>query len=124
MPRRTTRRTTRRTSRRRRYASRIKSAARSPKAKLLGRNTRNIVVGAVLYEASSRLMPKRFGAYQLGANLIGAGLAGQVMGAGQKDMVSVGTKVLVRRIGKDLILPRLGLAAGNGGLTARAQGGL
>jgi hypothetical protein len=126
MPRRTTRRrkaTRRRTSRLSRFSrSKAKSGALG-----LGRSASNIVAGAALYEAANRVMPNRFGSYQLPANMIAAGFAGQVLfKGGQKDLITAGSKILTRRIAVNMILPRLsGLSAGNGGRTqtARAQGG-
>jgi hypothetical protein len=126
MPRRTTRRrkaTRRRTSRLSRFSrGKAKSGALG-----LGRSASNIVAGAALYEAANRVMPNRFGSYQLPANMIAAGFAGQVLfKGGQKDLITAGSKILTRRIAVNMILPRLsGLSAGNGGRTqtARAQGG-
>lgn len=124
MPRRTTRRrkvTRRRTSTR---LSRFK-----PKAKAgilgIGRSGKNIIVGAGLYEGVTRVVPNRFGSYQLPINMVLTGAAGQVLGLSQKDMLTAGLKIGTRRVAKNMILPRLGvLSAGNGGQTARAQGGL
>ena len=119
MPRRTTRRrkaTRRRTSRLSRFSrSKAKSGALG-----LGRSASNIVAGAALYEAANRVMPNRFGSYQLPANMIAAGFAGQVLfKGGQKDLITAGTKILTRRVAVNMILPRLsglsGLSAGNGG---------
>jgi len=125
MPRRTTRRrkaTRRRTSRLSRFKPKAKAGALG-----LGRSASNIVAGAALYEAANRVMPNRFGSYQLPANMIAAGFAGQVLfKGGQKDLITAGTKILTRRVAVNMILPRLsGLSAGNGGRTqtARAQGG-
>jgi len=126
MPRRTTRR---RKATRRRTSTRLSRFR--PKAKAgalgLGRSASNIVAGAALYEAANRVMPNRFGSYQLPANMIAAGFAGQVLfKGGQKDLITAGSKILTRRIAVNMILPKLsGLSAGNGGRTqtARAQGG-
>jgi len=125
MPRRTTRRkrtTRRRTSRTKLNRARVKSGALG-----LGRSASNIVAGAALYEAANRVIPNRFGSYQLPANMIAAGFAGQVLfKGGQKDLITAGSKILTRRIAVNMILPKLsGLSAGNGGQiqTARAQGG-
>jgi len=125
MPRRTTRRKTtqrKKTSRLARFKPRAKAGALG-----LGRSASNIVAGAALYEAATRVMPNRFGTYQLPANMIAAGFAGQVLfKGGQKDLITAGTKILTRRVAVNMILPRLsGLSAGNGGRTqtARAQGG-
>ena len=123
MPRRTTRRrkaTRRRTSRLSRFKPKAKAGALG-----LGRSASNIVAGAALYEAANRVMPNRFGSYQLPANMIAAGFAGQVLfKGGQKDLITAGSKILTRRIAVNMILPKLsGLSAGNGGQTARAQGG-
>ena len=126
MPRRTTRRRKaprRRTSR----LSRFSRGKAQSGALGLGRSASNIVAGAALYEAANRVMPNRFGSYQLPANMIAAGFAGQVLfKGGQKDLITAGTKILTRRVAVNMILPRLsGLSAGNGGRTqtARAQGG-
>ena len=125
MPRKTTKRKTarrKRTSRLARFKPRAKSGALG-----LGRSASNIVAGAALYEAANRVMPNRFGSYQLPANMIAAGFAGQVLfKGGQKDLITAGTKILTRRVAVNMILPKLsGLSAGNGGQiqTARAQGG-
>ena len=126
MPRRTTRR--KRATRRRTLRSRLPTRGRAKAGALgLGRSASNIVAGAALYEAANRVMPNRFGSYQLPANMIAAGFAGQVLfKGGQKDLITAGTKILTRRVAVNMILPRLsGLSAGNGGRTqtARAQGG-
>ena len=125
MPRRTTRR--KRATRRRTLRGRLPTRARAKAGALgLGRSASNIVAGAALYEAANRVMPNRFGSYQLPANMIAAGFAGQVLfKGGQKDLITAGTKILTRRVAVNMILPRLaGLSAGKGGQTARAQGGL
>ena len=123
MVRRTTRRrrtTKRRTSRLSRFKPRAKAGAL-----IVGRNAKNIVVGAGLYEGVTRVVPNRFGSYQLPVNMIITGAAGSMLGLSQKDMLTAGLKIGTRRIAKNMILPRLaGLSAGNGGQTARAQGGL
>ena len=116
MPRRTTRR---RQVTRRRTSTRLSRFRPKAKAGILGigRSGKNIVVGAGLYEGVTRVVPNRFGSYQLPINMIITGAAGQVLGLSQKDMMTAGLKIGTRRIAKNMILPRLsglsGLSAGN-----------
>ena len=54
--------------------------------------------------------------------MILTGLAGEAFGGGQKDFISVGTKVGAKRMADRFILPRI-LGATNGGSSSRNQGG-
>jgi hypothetical protein len=121
MPRRTTRR--KRTTRRRTTSRFNRSKAKSG-ALTIGRSAKNIAIGAALYEATSRIVPNRFGDYQMAVNLGTAGLIGNFMGAGQKDLLTSALKIGTRRAARNLILPRLGLAtaAGNNRRVAETYG--
>jgi len=121
MPRKRRATTRRRTSVRRRMT---RSNARSG-AKILGRSTKNIAVGAVLYEGVTRVagnQTAQLGTMQLPANMIITGLAGEAFGGGQKDFISAGTKIGAKRLMDRFILPRILGASGNGRASA-AQGG-
>ena len=121
MPRKRRATTRRRSSVRRRMT---RSNARSG-AKILGRSTKNIAVGAVLYEGVTRVagnQTAQLGTMQLPANMIITGLAGEAFGGGQKDFISAGTKIGAKRLMDRFILPRI-LGASNGSPSAAAQGG-
>ena len=93
MPRKRRAATRRRSSVRRRMT---RSNARSG-AKILGRSTKNIAVGAVLYEGVTRVagnQTAQLGTMQLPANMIITGLAGEAFGGGQQDFISAGTKIV------------------------------
>ena len=123
MPRKRRAATRRRSSVRRRMT---RSNARSG-AKILGRSTKNIAVGAVLYEGVTRVagnQTAQLGTMQLPANMIITGLAGDAFGGGQKDFISAGTKIGAKRLMDRFILPRiLGGASTNGRTASAAQGG-
>ena len=117
MPRRRRAAAKRRTSVRRRMT---RSNARSG-AKILGRSTKNIAVGAVLYEGVTRVAGNQtaaLGSMQLPANMILTGLAGEVFGGGQKDFISSGTKIGTKILMDRFLLPRI-----LGNTSNRIQGG-
>ncbi len=109
----------RRTSVRRRMT---RSNARSG-AKILGRSTKNIAVGAVLYEGVTRVAGNQtaaLGSMQLPANMVLTGLAGEAFGGGQKDFISAGTKIGTKRLMDRFLLPRI---LGVTGTNAQQGGG-
>lgn len=97
-------------SKRRRIRSRISRISKSPRTKMLGRSSKNIVIGAVLVNATTRLIgtqTARAGIYALPLNLAIAGTVGSAMGAGQKDLVSAGVKIAGSRFITTQLEPRL-----------------
>jgi hypothetical protein len=106
------------TTRRRRTARRISAIRKNPRAKMLGRSGKNIAIGSVLVNATSRLIggqTARAGVYALPLNLAIAGTVGNAMGAGQKDLVSAGVKLAGSRFITTQLEPRLmGVAGRNG----------
>lgn len=109
----------RRTSVRKRFS---RSKAKSG-FKIFGRSAKNTVTGAILYEGVTRVLGRhttQLGSMKLPADMILTGLAGEAFGGGQKDFISVGTKVGVKRMADRFILPRI-LGATNG--SSRTQGG-
>ena len=119
MPRKRRATTRRRTSVRRRMT---RSNARSG-AKILGRSTKNIAVGAVLYEGVTRIAGNQtaaLGSMQLPANMVLTGLAGEAFGGGQKDFISAGTKIGTKRLMDRFLLPRI---LGVTGTNAQQGGG-
>ena len=85
---------------------------------MLGRSSKNIAIGAVLVNATTRLIgtqTARAGIYALPLNLAIAGTVGSAMGAGQKDLVSAGVKIAGSRFITTQLEPRLtGMAGRNG----------
>jgi hypothetical protein len=121
MPRRRRATTRRRSVRRRLTRSNAKSGA-----KILGRSSKNIVTGAVLYEGVTRLagnQTAQLGTMQLPANMILTGLSAELIGGGQKDFISAGTKIGTKRLIDRFILPRVFGARSNGQTASAAQGG-
>ena len=113
----------RRASRRKRVSRRVSSLRKNPRAKMLGRSSKNIAIGAVLVNATSRLVGSqtaRAGVYALPLNLAIAGTVGNAMGAGQKDLVSAGVKIAGSRFISTQLEPRL---MGIGGRNNTQQGG-
>ena len=113
----------RRASRRKRISRRVSSLRKNPRAKMLGRSSKNIAIGAVLVNATSRLIGNqtaRAGVYALPLNLAIAGTVGNAMGAGQKDLVSAGVKIAGSRFISTQLEPRL---MGMGGRNNAQQGG-
>jgi len=107
-----------RASRRKRISKRITAIRKSPRTKMLGRSGKNIAIGSVLVNATSRLIGNqtaRAGVYALPVNLVIAGTVGNAMGAGQKDLVSAGVKIAGSRFISTQLEPRLmGVANRNG----------
>jgi len=111
----------RRTSVRKRFS---RSTAKRG-TKILGRSVKNIATGAILYEGVTRVLGRhttQLGSMKLPADMILTGLAGEAFGGGQKDFISVGTKVGAKRMADRFILPRI-LGATNGSSSSRTQGG-
>ena len=97
-------------TRRTRARQRLSRIRQSPKARLLGRGTKNIVGGAVALNATSRLIgthTARAGIYAQPLNLIIAGTVASAWGLGQKDLVSAGVKIAGSRFITTQLEPRL-----------------
>jgi len=120
-----TRRRARKTTRRSGVRRRLSRASKSRGTKILGRSAKNLATGAILYEGVTRIAPTQsLGTMQMPANMILTGAAGELFGGGQKDFISVGSKVGIKRLMDRYLLPRIFGGNGNGtATTARAQGG-
>ena len=106
------------TTRRGRFRTRIKSIAKSKRAQVAGKTTKNLLIGSVLINATSQIVgpqTARAGIYAQPLNLILAGTAGSFMGAGQKDLVSAGIKIAGSRVISTQIMPRLQALSTRGG---------
>lgn len=104
------RRRVKKATRRSRVRTRLSRIKQSPKTKFLGRSSKNIIIGSVLLNATSRLIGSqtaRAGIYAQPLNLAIAGTVGKFMGAGQADLTSAGIKIAGSRFITTQLEPRL-----------------
>lgn len=98
------------TSRRKRVRAGLSRIRQSPKARFVGRNSKNLIIGSVLLNATSRLIGSqtaRAGIYAQPLNLAIAGTVGKFIGAGQADLTSAGIKIAGSRFITTQLEPRL-----------------
>lgn len=90
------------------------------RAKIFGRSAKNVIQGSVMYEGVTLIAGRqtaRLGSFQLPANMILTSLAAEVLtNGGQKDFLSAGVKIGVKRAGDAYLKPRLmGVTTANNG---------
>ena len=78
--------------------------------RILGRSVKNLATGAVMYTAFTKVagsQTARFGPLALPINMIGTGIVAEVFGGGQKDFISAGSKIGLKRISDIYLMPRI-----------------